>query len=169
MVTSMGRQPLLNSILCLNPIQPALGEPGSPPNALRPLSFDAKTTSLFPPYFSLTTLPSSSSSSSSNVGDDRNKSFKVRPLKSLSPFFFSGKLPTKLCGYDISRQVDDLRLLVLVRSIRRVVLGRRKLTRGLVLGLLVGLWVTPHCVANSLNFCNVAIFCSSSSSFLFVC
>ncbi|KAE8716486.1 hypothetical protein F3Y22_tig00110114pilonHSYRG00115 [Hibiscus syriacus] len=67
-------------------------------------------------------------------------------------------MPIKLYGYGISLVFDDFRLPVLVRSIRNVVLGRRKLTRGLVLGLLVGLWVTPQCVANRLNFCNVVIF-----------
>lgn len=41
-----------------------------------------------------------------------------------------------------------------------MVLGRRKLRRGLVLGLRVGLWVTPHCVASSLNFCSVVILVS---------
>ncbi|KAL4363590.1 hypothetical protein GQ457_04G006330 [Hibiscus cannabinus] len=71
-------------------------------------------------------------------------------------------MPAKLRGYGISRVLDDFRLPVRVRSIRSVVLGRRKLTRGLVLGLLVGLWVTPHCVANSLNFCNVVMFGSGS-------
>lgn len=158
MVISIGRHALLSSILCLNPNPDGLGEPGSLPNPLRPLNFVPNTTtSPFPPHFSLSPLPWSSSSFS-NDGEDTNKSFKLRLLNSLSsPFFFSAKFPTKLCGFDISRQVDDFRLLFLVRSIRKVVLGRRKQTKGLVLGLLVGLWVTPHCVANSLNFCKAAI------------
>lgn len=47
--------------------------------------------------------------------------------------------------------------MVLVSNIRRVVFLRGICTSGLVLGLLVGLCTTPHCVARILNFCKAAI------------
>jgi hypothetical protein len=50
-----------------------------------------------------------------------------------------------------------------------VVLRRwRRWTAVLVLGLRVGLCASPHCVARSLNFFNVAIFLHVLLFFLFV-
>lgn len=153
MLTSIGRHALLSSNRCRNPTQPGLGEFDS-----TSCSFNfGGNTSLLPSFFLLTALLLSSSSSP-NGGDDTNRSFKVRLFESLSSFFFSGgKAGTKRFWFGICRLMRDRRLVVRVSSIRRVLLRRRKWTKGLVLGLRVGLCTTPHCVASSLNFCKVAI------------
>lgn len=157
MAASRGRQALLIRDLCLNPTQPGLGEPAGSTN--KPFTLILKTSHL-PPITSLASplLPSFSKGG----GDDTNKSFKVS-------LFFSGS-GARIAGWRWTgggscrggdkRPEPELR----VSSMRRVVFLRRRWTRGLVLGLRVGLCATPHCVASSLNFCNVAILSGSSPS-----
>lgn len=106
-----------------------------------------------------------SSSSSSFGSEDTNRSFseflRIRInslLFSFSSFSSSGE--SNRCfswsGGDSRRR----RLVLRQRSIRREVFRRGSWTSGLVLGLRVGLWATPHCIASSLNLCSVAIFVS---------
>ncbi|OWM86299.1 hypothetical protein CDL15_Pgr011123 [Punica granatum] len=146
MVSSTGLQPLFNSALYLIPTNPLLGI--SPP-AAPPIPIASGN----PSFLSLH-LPPSSSSPSSSLGCEPNRSLSLCPPAGLLSFFFSrqGTGPTKNCRSSEPRRRRP-------SSIRRVVFwGRPMWTRGLVRGLRVGLWATPHCVANILNFCKVAIF-----------
>lgn len=93
-------------------------------------------------------------------GDETNKSFSLC-LTTIS-FPLSDDFPSprgRLPGDPTSRSGGSL-LPPRLSSIRRVLLLRRRWVTGLVVGLLVGLPATGHCVANSLNFCRVVMICS---------
>lgn len=137
--TSTGRQVFRSKYLYRKPVQPGLGEPGfQPGDPTRPSSFSFSQTGVAFWVGAVTAVSWTSQSVPTYGGDETNKSFNVllrdKPLWS-SLFLFSGKARGRR---------GDRRPEFRVRSIRRVVFRRRRWTRGLVLGLKVGLWATPQ-------------------------
>lgn len=172
-VRSMGLQAFLSKYLCLNPTQTGLDKPGSSPTPV-PLPcnfFIARKTSvlslILPLSLSLTLFCRCCCPSSSSSKEETNRSFNLLRLwttnKSLQSLCFWS---STAISFGVGSVISLQRLLELrVSSMRRVVFLRGNWTNGLVLGLLVGLWATPHCVARILNFCNVAIHPSFLSVF----
>lgn len=152
MATNIGLQALLNNDLDRKPVQFGLGEPLPPSNTF-PIKFStplfSPSSSLLFSFISIWPLPTS------NGGEDTKSSFRLCLCTKLLPLSFSFSF---LLSGNGSERRGHRRELLRLRSIRKVDFRRRRVTRGEVLGLLVGLWATPHWVASSLNLCNVAIF-----------
>lgn len=160
MVTSTGLHALLsnrcrnvadNGLSCrpppplLNP-NPPLAPPTPPP-----------PTPLLTPPDSNPSLTFSDTLSSNVGGDETNKSLSL--WLTINSFPFSGEFlshPLRSGEPSSRRGILLLPLPPRLSNILSVFLRRRCIT-GLADGLLVGLPATAHCVANSLNFCNVAI------------
>lgn len=143
-VSSTGLQAFLSSALDLSPTNPLLGESPPPPIPIA----SGKTS-----FLSLSFPSTTSSSPCSSMGCEQNRSLSEWAPTEPFPFFsMQGTASTRNCRSSEPRRRPR------VSSIRRVFFwGRPMWTSGLVLGLCVGLGPTPHCVANSLNFCKVAI------------
>lgn len=147
--TSTGRQALLNN-RCRKVADNGRNDP-PPPLLNSPLEG------------SNISLTFSETLSANAGGEDTNKSFSLL-LQTNSSFSFSGDLrsaPLGLRSGETSWQRGGSLLptppVARLSSIRRVFLRRRWIT-GLADGLLLGLPATAHCIANSLNFCRVAIW-----------
>lgn len=146
-LTSIGRQTLLSN-RCRN-----VADNGRIDRAPIPLTADP----ILPPSPSI-----SGEKSPLDGGDETNKSLSLW-LPTVS-FSLSGESPSLEIRSGEASSPDDSEWSLPhpppppppLRSIRRVFRRRRWMT-GLVVGLRVGLPATAHWVANSLNFCRVAI------------